>query len=57
MTGVGIYIIIVSIIGILGNFYFAGQGGVTHSPGVLIFGALWGILNIILILSFGTGSL
>lgn len=57
MTGVGIYIIIVSVIGILANFYFAGQGGVEYTPGVLIFGSLWAILNIILILNFGTGSL
>lgn len=57
MTGVGIYLIIMYVLGICANFYYAGQGGVRYEPSVLIFSALWSVVNLALIVTIGTGSI
>lgn len=55
MTGFGLYLVILYTAGILANFYYAGNGGVRHSPGVLIVGAVWSLLNVVGIIFIGTG--
>lgn len=57
MTGVGIYLVILYILGICANFYYAGQGGHTITPGVLIVSAFWSMVNLALIITVGTGSI
>lgn len=56
MTGFGLYLVIFYIIGIAANFYYAGQGGYRTTPGVLIFAAIWSIINVLGIIFIGTGS-
>ena len=55
MTGFGIYLVIVYVMGLAANLYYIGRGGVTHTPGTLAVGAVWGVLNILGIIFFGTG--
>lgn len=55
MTGFGLYLVTVYILGICANFYYAGQGGMRSTPGVLLFGAFWGLLNVLGIIFLGTG--
>lgn len=55
MTGFGIYIVIIYFIGIAGNLYHAGRGGVEYGPGNLIFAAIWAAFNVAGIIFFGTG--
>lgn len=55
MTGFGIYIVILNVIGILGNIFYAGRCGVTYSPGVLLFAAVWSVFNTLGIIFWGTG--
>lgn len=57
MTVFGIYLVIINVLGIMLNCYYAGQGGVEHEPSVLVFAAIWALLNTLGILFFGTGSL
>jgi hypothetical protein len=55
MTGFGLYLVILNIIGICANFYYVGQGGVRHTPTVLFIAAVWAILNTLGIIFIGTG--
>lgn len=55
MTGFGIYLVVVMLVGIAGNLYYAGKGGHTSSTGVLLFGALWAFLNLLGVVFLGTG--
>ena len=55
MTAFGIYLVIVGILGISANLYYAGQGGAHNSPGVLLFSAFWAALNVLGIIFWGTG--
>jgi len=55
MTTFGVYLVIVNIISICANFYYAGQGGSHSTPGVLVFAAVWGLLNLLGIIFIGTG--
>jgi hypothetical protein len=55
MTAFGIYLVILGVIGIAANLYYAGQGGMHHSPGVLLFAAFWATLNVLGIIFWGTG--
>lgn len=57
MTIFGLYLITFYTIGIVTNFYYAGQGGVEYEPGVLIFAGIWSLLNLLGIIFFGTGSI
>lgn len=57
MTIFGIYLVALNILGVMLNFFYAGQGGVEYEPGVLIFAAIWGLANILGILFLGTGSI
>lgn len=57
MTIFGLYLITFYTIGIVANFYYAGQGGVEHTPGVLIFAGIWSLLNLLGIIFLGTGSI
>lgn len=56
MTGFGIYLVILTILGICANFYYAGQGGYHNTPGVLIFAAILGMVHLVLIIFVGTGT-
>lgn len=55
MTGFGLYLVIVYIIGICANFYYAGRGGTTSAPGTLVFAAVWSMANVAGIIFLGTG--
>lgn len=57
MTVFGIYLIALNVLGVMLNLFYAGQGGVEYTPGVLIFAAIWGIVNILGIIFIGTGSI
>lgn len=57
MTVFGIYLIALNVFGIMMNFYYAGQGGIEYTPGVLILAAIWSILNVLGIIFLGTGSI
>lgn len=57
MTTFGIYLVVLNILGVMLNFYYAGQGGVEYTPGVLIFASIWSIANILGIIFLGTGSI
>lgn len=57
MTVFGIYLVVLNIIGIMLNFYYAGQGGVEYTSGVCVFAAIWATLNVLGILFLGTGSI
>lgn len=55
MTAFGIYLVIVQGLSAAANLYYASNGGTYSSPGVLIFAALWALLNLLGILLWGTG--
>lgn len=56
ITGFGIYLIVLGVIAVCANFWYAGRGGSTSTPGVLVFAAILGILNILGIIFLGTGT-
>jgi hypothetical protein len=55
MTGFGLYLVILNIIGVLLNFYYAGRGGVNHTPTTLVIAGIWAALNTLGIIFLGTG--
>lgn len=57
MTGFGIYLAIYMALNILASIYYAGRGGLEHTPGTLWLAAIWSAANLAGILLFGTGAL
>lgn len=57
MTWVGIYLVVVYIIGLASYGYYISKGEVTLGRGTLIFSALWSVVNLVLILTVGTGHI
>jgi hypothetical protein len=55
ITVFGFYLIIINVIGVLASVWYAAKGGVFHTRGVLMFSALWAIVNILGIIFIGTG--
>lgn len=55
MTGFGVYLIILYVVGIMASLFSACRGGQTTTPGVLIISAIWSAFNVLGILFIGTG--
>ena len=55
MSWLGIYFVVVYILGICASFYYAGHGGTYQTPKTLVFSAFWSLLNMVLLILFGVG--